>query len=44
ADLRQAKNISSEELALAFIDSKTQIPDYIEVNWTSEDTYECRMK
>jgi hypothetical protein len=29
---------------LSTIDSKTQIPDYIEVIWTSEDTYECRKK
>ena len=43
-DLRKVKNISPEELELAFIDSETQIPDYIEVKWTSEDTYECRLK
>jgi uncharacterized protein YjbI with pentapeptide repeats len=43
-DLRKVNNISPEELELAIIDSKTQVPDYIEVKWTSEDTYECRLK
>ena len=43
-DLRKVKNISPEELELAFIDRKTQVPDYIEVKWASEDTYECRLK
>ena len=43
-DLRKVKNISPQELELSTIDSNTQIPDYIEVIWTSEDTYECRQK
>jgi uncharacterized protein YjbI with pentapeptide repeats len=43
-DLRKVKNISPQELELSTIDSKTQVPGYIQVIWTSEDTYECRQR
>jgi uncharacterized protein YjbI with pentapeptide repeats len=42
-DLSSVKNISAEELESSVIDSKTKIPDYIEINWTSEDTYDCKL-
>ena len=42
-DLSSVINISAEELQSAYIDSKTVIPDYINVKWTSEDTYECKL-
>ena len=41
--LVSAKNISAEELQLAFLDSETKVPDYIKVHWKSEDTYECEL-
>ena len=42
-DLSSVKNISAEELQSSVIDSETKVPDYIEVKWTSEDTYECKL-
>ena len=42
-DLSSVKNISAEELQSAFIDNETKVPDYIKVNWKSEDTYECEL-
>jgi len=42
-DLSSVINISAEELQTAYIDSNTVIPDYINVEWTSEDTYVCKL-
>ena len=43
-DLRQVLNLSPDEIATAFIDEKTRIPDYLEVTWTSEDTFDCKLR
>ena len=43
-DLSGSLNIDPEELATAILDEKTKIPDYLEVIWTSEDTFECKAK
>ena len=43
-DLRPALNLSAEEVTLAIIDSKTQIPDYLEIIWISDETFECKAR
>ncbi|MGV7221200.1 MAG: pentapeptide repeat-containing protein [Nitrospinales bacterium] len=44
ADLSGALNLTPDQIESAFIDRETKVPDYIEINWTSETGFTCRVK
>jgi len=42
-DLREAKNLTCEQIQSSKIDRNTKLPDYIKVTWMDDDTYTCEM-
>ena len=43
ADLRKAKNLTCEQIEDAYIDRSTKFPDYLEISWTNDDTFTCKI-
>ena len=43
-DLSQVVNLSPNEVTLAIIDKKTKVPDYLEIHWISDETFECKAR
>ena len=43
-DLSGAINLTPDQIESAYIDKETKVPEYIEINWTSETGYSCREK
>ncbi len=42
ADLRNTVNLTCDQLELAYLDKTTQLPDTIQLTWTSDSTFECK--
>lgn len=40
-DLSQVLNLTCDQLELAFLDRETRLPEYININWLSDATFEC---
>ena len=43
-DLSQALNLAAEDVAKAFLDVKTRVPNYLEVTWIDDDIFECQTR
>lgn len=43
ADLRGAENLSCDQLRSAIIDTATQLPAYMKINWLSDSEYDCEI-
>jgi uncharacterized protein YjbI with pentapeptide repeats len=43
-DLSGAINLTPDQIESAYIDKETKVPEYIEINWTSDTGYSCREK
>ncbi len=43
ANLKQVKNLTCEQIEDAYIDKNTQLPDYLEISWTTDDTFTCKI-
>ena len=41
-DLSGALNLTPDQLESAYIDRDTKVPEYIEINWTSETGFTCK--
>jgi len=41
-DLSQVLNLTCDQLELAYLDRETRLPDYIQITWLSDSTYECK--
>ncbi|TDJ59944.1 MAG: pentapeptide repeat-containing protein [Nitrospina sp.] len=41
ADLRNTINLTCDQLELAYLDKTTQLPDTIQLTWTSDTTFTC---
>ena len=42
ADLSGALNLTPDQVESAYIDRDTKVPEYIEINWTSETGFTCK--
>ena len=43
ANLQQVQNLTCEQIEDAYIDKNTQFPDYLEICWTNDDTFTCKI-
>ena len=43
ADLRKVKNLTCEQIEDAYIDKNTKFPDYLEISWTSDNSFTCKI-
>ena len=41
ADLTGASNLTCDQLELANFDKETRFPDYIQISWSSEESFAC---
>ena len=41
-DLSQVLNLTCDQLELANLDRETRLPDYIQITWVSDTTFECK--
>jgi len=41
-DLSQALNLTCDQLELAYLDRETRLPDYIQIKWLTDSTFECQ--
>ena len=41
-DLSQVLNLTCDQLELANLDRDTRLPDYIQITWISDTTFECK--
>ena len=42
ADLRNTINLTCDQLELAFLDKTTQLPESVQLTWTSDSTFICK--
>lgn len=42
ADLSEVKNLTCDQLEFAQIDKDTQLPDYLQIKWISDTSFECK--
>ncbi len=41
-DLSQVLNLTCDQLEQAYLDRETLLPDYIQITWLSDTTFECK--
>jgi uncharacterized protein YjbI with pentapeptide repeats len=41
ADLSEATNLTCDQIDLAYMDRETRLPDNIQIQWNSDDEFEC---
>ena len=41
-DLSQVLNLTCDQLELSNLDRDTRLPDYIQITWVSDSTFECK--
>ena len=41
-DLSQTRNLTCDQIDLAYLDRDTRLPDYIQITWLSDTVFECK--